>query len=1037
MLSGPSAEDPHGANDQHNQHHRTLSEAISPGNRTPAFGAGDLELDLGIDIDPDSTNRPADGSPVTHNNAGQFAASHRQNQGSTTHNGDGSLQDSNQPTNTTSSTNPFNGQPTASSNTNIIGSASPNVNTPTMQGTSAENNKTPIHASSSQNQTPNQNQNQKGRKRVLRACDQCYHLRTKCDGHKPCSHCQDLNLECAYLRVPQKRGKASKMYLIGAKKKAELQEKQKQQQEHANDRMGSADSSAHDSSKAMFGQHPHLGVMTLGRSGTSPNGITSSPQGHGMGQNENGGMGVYQMNMHGINAPRHESVSQQSTSEFDSATSSHTVFSSFSDHQAAHQMFDNTANTGARNSEAQGTSNRKNGETGVYGAFPQLLEDIHIDSTLFEGQPILVSDHHHHHPPPNHRSASSVGISGTDPHSQNFGRPGMQHIMQTGLPVQIHHPTEHHIPPLHHPQNHLGQGHSQPQDPNQPAHHHSRQSSAANTNASNVHSPQIGAILPVDDLPHRTGSPYISGHTNDNNDSRTTPIYGDFTSPNVHYSRYPILQSVAHLLQEADIGPISLAEELLETYFDQSTHVLAYLVRRKAILHTSRPRRSSRGLILALLLVAAHHSDHPSIVGKPNGRETIIAKLIRLTIAHLGPLSDIMCQGSLDDVITLIQLATIVSASEYKGTSLRYWAMAWDLAKEIKLNYEMPDLDPETREERRRTWWLLYMVDRHLGLCYNRPLTILDSECTNLCQPLDERTWESNSDIVENNSYGSSSRGVPFTVSGQGIFGYFLPLMAILGILVDLHHLGQNPMLSGILFRPAPGSLNRNNDDSQQQTSAIGGSNTESSINVSQSEVFDMSTAHSEIRQTALALLDNYERSVATWSRVPVPSGFQSAWSDYAMQLLSVLRILACVSWDPVELMASSNTSQFAKAVACGMEGVTRIRRILQVDPDLRLMPFFFGIYLFQGSLVLLAAVDKRQYNVSQELVESCEVLVRAHEVCIVTLNTEYQRNFRRVMRATMNMLTSQFNDEEERRKQYAVLGLYRWIRGGRGLAVQ
>lgn len=57
------------------------------------------------------------------------------------------------------------------------------------------------------------------RKRTTRACDQCNHLRTKCDGKQPCGHCLSVNLECQYLRVPLKRGKASITYLESVKEK--------------------------------------------------------------------------------------------------------------------------------------------------------------------------------------------------------------------------------------------------------------------------------------------------------------------------------------------------------------------------------------------------------------------------------------------------------------------------------------------------------------------------------------------------------------------------------------------------------------------------------------------------------------------------------------------------------------------------------------------------------------------------------------------------------------------------------------------------
>ncbi|KAG8411696.1 hypothetical protein J3459_016322 [Metarhizium acridum] len=101
--------------------------------------------------------------------------------------------------------------------------------------------------------------------------------------------------------------------------------------------------------------------------------------------------------------------------------------------------------------------------------------------------------------------------------------------------------------------------------------------------------------------------------------------------------------------------------------------------------------------------------------------------------------------GHIDDVVTYIHLATVVSASEYKGASLRWWNVAWSMARELKLGRELPPSEPrpsfeqsqmetnglnehdilrnspdliteEEREERRRIWWLVYTVDRHLAL---------------------------------------------------------------------------------------------------------------------------------------------------------------------------------------------------------------------------------------------------------------------------------------------------------------------------------
>jgi hypothetical protein len=101
--------------------------------------------------------------------------------------------------------------------------------------------------------------------------------------------------------------------------------------------------------------------------------------------------------------------------------------------------------------------------------------------------------------------------------------------------------------------------------------------------------------------------------------------------------------------------------------------------------------------------------------------------------------------GGLDDVATYMHLAIVISASEYKAASLRWWNAAWSLARELKFGKEVPvtpppepsdedapgdlnvdnmggtyttgqhssvDYTEEQREERRRIWWLLFTVDR-------------------------------------------------------------------------------------------------------------------------------------------------------------------------------------------------------------------------------------------------------------------------------------------------------------------------------------
>ena len=109
--------------------------------------------------------------------------------------------------------------------------------------------------------------------------------------------------------------------------------------------------------------------------------------------------------------------------------------------------------------------------------------------------------------------------------------------------------------------------------------------------------------------------------------------------------------------------------------------------------------------------------------------------------------------GSVDDVLTFILLSIAVSGSDFKSDSHKWWSKAVRLALSLRLNREderctasvTPCANPlcscrreqeiltyatlEQREERRRVFWLLYSLDRHLALSFNSALSIPDAYC--------------------------------------------------------------------------------------------------------------------------------------------------------------------------------------------------------------------------------------------------------------------------------------------------------------------
>ncbi|EAW08554.1 C6 zinc finger domain protein [Aspergillus clavatus NRRL 1] len=605
--------------------------------------------------------------------------------------------------------------------------------------------------------------------------------------------------------------------------------------------------------------------------------------------------------------------------------------------------------------------------------------------------------------------------------------------------------------------------------------------------------------------------------------------------------KYPVLQPLMPFL-EANL-PRRLVFDLLELYFTSAFsthmhpvchHIHCYVLRKASFLSKEDPRPSSPALLASMLWVAALDDRAFALSISPPQRKKICQFLCALTIRLLRPLIHVSFKeeggpaagdppfpgvgpdcppttghhpfessgddrglvgpaGSLDDVITYIHVASIISSSEQKAASMRWWHAAFTLARELKLNQEiemMPNVegqpegsspafdyslpgwsgvdtgaffdysnptrpslncvcdrshDPhvpiteEHREERRRTWWLLYIMDRHLALCYNRPLALLDAESEDLLLPLDEGLWQAGN--VHSNSPKpdgpqcsiagdkTKRRVFPdFTCHDHSIFGFFLPLMTITGELIDLNQARNHPMLG----------------------SRLNGKN-----------AWD---AH--LREV-LRQLEIYKASLTTFATTaivpdgPLPTTYGHSSPDpstetslsqafswhtqtviaYASYLVHVLHILLVGKWDPVSLIEDkdfwTSSPAFASTISHALDAADSVNQILRYDPDVSFMPYFFGIQLLQGSFLLLLIVERLQKEAGEGILNACEVMIRATESCVVTLNTEYQRNFRQVMRSAVAQARGRpVNHSEIRHRRKAVLALYRWTRNGTGLAL-
>lgn len=570
-------------------------------------------------------------------------------------------------------------------------------------------------------------------------------------------------------------------------------------------------------------------------------------------------------------------------------------------------------------------------------------------------------------------------------------------------------------------------------------------------------------------------------------------------TPNFHSSqlRYPVLEPIIPHL--GNLIPHSLACDLIDVYFSSSSsaqmhpmspYVLGCVFRKRSFLHPSKPRRCQPALLASMLWVAAQTSDAPLLTSVPSARGKICQKLLELTVSLLKPLIHTGAEesstvsspaamdgvalgglgvalpgtipmealtsetgpfgaaGTVDDVVTYIHLATVVSASEYKGASIRWWNAAWSLARELRLGRELPLAmsapDPESegaaetempglvteeeREERRRIWWLVYIVDRHLALCYNRPLFLLDIECEGLLQPLDDTAYQngefksttgsnqvtdpavldSDPTVQQQATLSGRIRGPSFECTGHSIFGYFLPLMAILGEIVDLNHARNHPRF-GVGFRSAhefdeqAQEITRHLELYEQSLKRFAARNLSSSSSSANNNASNGTTANvAEDKEDAEGGLDigtpsvqSVHSALTSISRLSESDIQTRIVLAYGTHVMHVLHILLTGKWDPITLLDDADlwiSSQgFITATGHAVSAAEAISHILEYDPGLEFMPFFFGIYLLQGSFLLLLIADKLQSEASPSVVRACETIVRAHEACVVTLNTEYQ----------------------------------------------
>jgi len=83
----------------------------------------------------------------------------------------------------------------------------------------------------------------------------------------------------------------------------------------------------------------------------------------------------------------------------------------------------------------------------------------------------------------------------------------------------------------------------------------------------------------------------------------------------------------------------------------------------------------------------------------------------------------------LDHARTFVSIAYFLSELNMRSAACSWLSMAVSVAHDLGLHLEVGQWPPIEREMRRRTWWVIYVLDRSLALELGRPTMINDADC--------------------------------------------------------------------------------------------------------------------------------------------------------------------------------------------------------------------------------------------------------------------------------------------------------------------
>ncbi|KAM5370952.1 hypothetical protein ACJZ2D_008265 [Fusarium nematophilum] len=209
-----------------------------------------------------------------------------------------------------------------------------------------------------------------------------------------------------------------------------------------------------------------------------------------------------------------------------------------------------------------------------------------------------------------------------------------------------------------------------------------------------------------------------------------------------------VQDSVLNEFSFEGLPPPDVVQSLVDTYFAR-VHNQPYSFFHRTSFYTSLANMAvPRCLLFAVLAFGVRFSDSPYFVGKVQEASDAYSRQSWLCVIEDHLSVDNNLELSVIQTVTLLAIVDYTAARVSSGW-LRL-GLAIRLSQDVDLMSEPPYFfTPTDREERRRTFWSIYLVDKLISCARSRPGAIADHDCI-LHLPCNEDVFQDRNEDGDN-----------------------------------------------------------------------------------------------------------------------------------------------------------------------------------------------------------------------------------------------------------------------------------------------